>query len=411
MLKLILLLFALLLLGYFYFNFLQNKSSSEIPKKTNKIIVDVTEDYRALGYTGQKKLAADKNGNIYLAYRKKSGGQYEIFVAKLKGGENGYTISGTKESVSNIGNGAPQRVPSIDKDEQNNLYVVWYGANSSKNEGDRQIKFSKSDDLGESWNKWINISHVSGFNGENLWQEHPDILASNDGNIYVVLEGKDESNKNQQIKFSKSDDQGETWSEWVNINPASLAVSRPTILEAEGRIYVFAYGKIDSPVSQIYLTTSSSKGRSWSSWKNLSKSSLDARHVSAVTDGRNILVVWREGSEDLKTQLYYSYFDGKSWTKPNSVSKSSNYQFFPQLGLNSSYQASLVWIETDENFGFPSDDPKEGTIKLSTFNFSSKSFSNPKEIAKGAFYPVTLANLAAYLSTDDKYRLILTPLP
>ncbi len=410
MLKLTFLLFAFLILGGLYFNFVQSKSLGNLgPKEISGITFDVTEDYRALGYTGQKKLAVDKKGNIYLAYRKKSGGQYEVFVAKLKEKGGGYKISGTSDSISNVGEGAPQRVPSIALDQEENLYVVWYGADSSKNEGNRQIKFSKSSDQGESWSKWINISLVSGFNGENLWQEHPDILASYDGNIYVVWEGKDKENKNQQIKFSKSNDQGEIWSRWVNINPTSLAMSRPTILENDGKLYVFAYGKIDSPVSQIYFTTSSDKGKSWSSWKNLSKSSLDARAVSAVTNGRNILVVWREGSEDLKTQLYYSYFDGKSWTQPKKVFASNNYQFFPQLGLGSNNQASLVWIETNKESSFPNDDPK-GSVKSAVFDFSTKSFTSIKIRTEEAFYPITSSNFVVFSLANHEYKLILAPL-
>lgn len=411
MLKLVTLLLLLLSLGYLYFNFMQSKDlRNQNIKKLSSTKVDVTEDYRALGYTGQKKLITDNEGNIYLAYRKKVNGQYEVFIAKLKAGEKGFIISGIKDSVSNVGTGAPQRVPSIAVDKDNNLYVVWYGADSSKNEGNRQIKFSRSEDQGASWRRWINISPVQGYAGENLWQEHPDILASKDGNVYVVWEGKDRGNRNQQIKFSKSSDKGDTWDTWININPSRLAMSRPTILEAKDMLYVFAYGKIDSPTSQIYLTTSSDQGETWREWENLSNSLPDARHVSAISDGKNILTVWREGSEEENSQLFYSYFDGKSWTGPKIVSKSNKYQLFPQLGLGGNNESSLVWIETDESSDFPNDDPKEGIVKSAVFNSSSKSFVNIKELAKDAFYPVTSSNFASYLLANDEYELVLNPL-
>lgn len=419
MLKPVIILFVLLLLGYLYFNIVQSKDlSRQDLKKLPNTTVDVTQDYRALGYTGQKKLVADQDGNIYLAYRKKTNGRYEVFVAKLQKNDKGYNISGIDKSVSNVKNGAPQRVPSLAIDQNGILYLVWYGADSYKNEGDRQVKFSKSDDQGKSWNEWRNISQVPGFNGENLWQEHPDILTSSNGNLYVVWEGKDKNSQNQQIKFSKSTDMGETWTQWLNIKPSDSAQSRPTILEASGKLYVFAYGKINSPQSQIYLTTSSNQGQTWSSWQNLSKSVLDARHVSATVNGKNILAVWREGTENLKSQLYYCLFDGKSWEDPKLVSPSSSYQFFPQTGLGKSKEGILVWTETNEESDFPNDDPEEGIIKSSVFDFSSKSFKETKEIAKEAFYPIVLKkntdseqNLGAYLSADDKYKLILTPLP
>ncbi len=359
----------------------------------NNILVDVSEDYKALGFSGQKKLVSDSKGNIFVAYRKKANNYYEIFVAKLKkDGDVSYKVDFIK-NVSIVDNKASQRVPSIAIDSRDNLHLIWYGADSNNPDGDRQIKYSGSQDGGETWSKAVNISYVEGYKNQTLWQEHPNILVGGDDNLFVVWEGKDKDSNNQLIKFSKSKD-GKDWSGWKDINLSSGSQSRPTIIQDKnGLLYVFMYSKQNLNNSQIWYSISLNEGGSWSEWKNISNSSQDNRHLSVTLDSKNRLhLTWREFSlSNRKTQVRYAKFDGKDWSKSEIVSESATFQFFPQIGVSIDNSLFITWLETDKESEFPEDNPHEGTSYLVVKKEAEASFSEKLQIAKDSFFPNILS--------------------
>lgn len=353
----------------------------------SKILIDTSEDFRALGFSGQNKLSKDSNGNIFATFRKEVNDYYEIFVTKLSKNTQGKYESDKSINVSRLGNRVNQRVPSIAIDSKDNIHLVWYGADNPKREGDRQIKYIKSTDSGKNWSKALNLSYVEGYNKQNLWQEHPDILAGSNDQLFVVWEGKDKTTKNQQIKFSKSKD-GISWTEWKNIKGSSLSQSRPNIIQDKNsKLYVFMYSGQNSKESQIWYSTSSDLGESWSDWTNISNSDGDSRHVEAVVDeGSNIHAVWRQYNSSKKlTQILYSRFEGGSWSPPQVVADSPSFQFFPQIGTNKEAQVFITFLETDKKSDFPQDDPKEGRSFVS-FLEKNNTFSK-KLIADNSFYP------------------------
>ncbi|MBI2021776.1 exo-alpha-sialidase [Candidatus Daviesbacteria bacterium] len=369
----------------------------------NNVEVDSSEDYRALGFSGQKKLVSDSQGNIYVTYRKKANSYYEIFVAKLKKDEDSYQVV-FKKNVSNINNKVNQRVPSIAIDSKEQLHLVWYGSDSNNPEGNRQIKYSNSKDGGETWAKPINISYVEGFKGQNLWQEHPDIWVSKSDNLFIVWEGKDKESNDQLIKFSKSEDGGKVWSDWKDISVSSGSQSRPTIIQDKNNsLYVFMYSKQKSTNSQIWYSTSENEGETWSDWKNISNSSKDSKHLSVTLDSKNNThLVWREFNQSLgKTQIMYSKFNGQAYSQPEIISESKNFQFFPQIGVSNDDTIFIAWVETNDKSGFPEDDPKEGTAYLAVKNNGQSSPSKKLLIANEAYFP----NIIPQSKTRDSFIL------
>lgn len=424
MLKIIpILIIAMLIALFISFKATQKQQPEDVniikteDSKVNRILVDVSEDYRALGFSGQKKLVLDSKGNVYVAYRKKANNYYEIFVAKLKkdtDGDLSYEVV-FKKNVSSINNKVNQRVPSIAIDSKDNLHLVWYGADSNTQAGDRQIKYSSSKDGGETWSKAINISYVSGYKNQSLWQEHPDIWVGNDDNLFVVWEGKDKESDNQYIKFSKSKD-GKDWSDWKDINISSGSQSRPTIVQDKnGVLYVFMYSKQNLNNHQIWYSLSSNEGESWSEWKNISNSSQDSRHLSATPDSKNRLhLTWREfSSKNGKTQIMYSSFDKKDWSRKEVVSESNAFQFFPSIGVNKDDTLIISWLETANKSSFPEDDPNEGTSYIATKKSGEELFSNGFLIVKKSNLPsvAQISNSQSFVlfsKVEDNSPIVLT---
>lgn len=359
-----------------------------------KISIDVIEDNRGLGYTGQRKIVSDEEGNYYVAYRKKYEKQSEIFVTRFS--REG-KVSGTTKPIAIISE-EDQRVPSIAIDSKGIVHIVWYGSDTEKEKNNRQIKYARSSDRGETWSSWRNITFVSGYSkGEDFWQEHPSILAGSNGMLYIVWEGKDEQNKRQQIKFSRSNNGGDSWSSWKNIRVTrNNTQSRPSLAEdGNGRLYVFMYSSQGdgNDVQKIQYAGSSDRGETWNDWQPISDQKFDARHASVAQDfSGNIHIVWRSpATKNGPSQIIYRSLSESRWSDAVVVSPSSSsqYQFFPSIGvrkIGDMETVFVVWMENDGLSGFPRDDPDAGYGFISFL--SQGKFSAPARVGKGnILYP------------------------
>lgn len=361
-------------------------------KETISLKIDDIEDARGLGYSGQRKVVANSNGEIFVAYRKKYQGKSEIFVAKIVNGKSGWKISGTDSPISKVGMGVDQRVPSIAVDPKNNIHVVWYGSDLAMQTDNRQIKYSKSENSGSSWSKWKNVSIVDGYDGQDYWQEHPHIFASKAGTLFIVWEGKDQDNEHQQIKISKSTDGGETWSDWKNVKPSiENTQSRPTMVQDnKERLHLFAYSSFDSQdgKQQIKHSWSDDEGLNWSEWENVSDSENDSRHVSAAVDKEgNIMVAWRSLGESGKSQIMHRSLSSGIWSEIKAVAPSSGYQFFPSIGVGRDDGVNIIWMESEKAFDLPTENPTEGRVYMAEIEKSSSTESKIKDISKSGLYP------------------------
>lgn len=383
---LILLLVALLLAGVMFWRQLKKGAKTEIK-------IDQIEDARGLGYSGQRKIVIDKNGDAFVAYRKKYKGKSEIFVAKIFKEKSEWKVSGTEVPVSVVDRDADQRVPSIAVDNKNSIHIVWYGSDLINQINNRQIKYSKSEDGGASWTTWKNISFVNGFDKKDeYWQEHPYLFAGTGEKLFAVWEGKDVENKHQQIKFSKSIDSGDTWSAWKNIKiTPENTQSRPTLVQGKaGRLFLFAYSSIGSEDGnqQIVFSWSDNEGDDWSDWEVVSDPTFDSRHVSATMDNNdNVHLVWRSQKTPAPSVISYRSLKNDSWSEIKTVASSPQYQFFPSIGRAGDGKINVTWMESEKSSNLPTENPAEGTVHKAVLRLEE--FSQALEISNGdeSLYP------------------------
>lgn len=346
--------------------------------------VATVEDPKAMGYPDARKIVRDTSGNLYIAYRKKLGSAYQVYVSKSTNGGASWAAANGGNSVSGISGACNQRVPSIAIDSANVLHVVWYGLDSNCSDSasnERQIKYSRSTDGGTTWTAAQNIAAVSGYsdtyvyNGttydQTYWQEHPVIYIDGSDKIYVVWEGRDAAHQRiGQIKFIKSTNGGSSWTSWINIKETTSSQSRPTlVVDSAGKIFVFSYSKLPgtSQINIVY-TTSTDGGATFSNWGPVSASNVyDQRHVSAAIDtGNKIHLVWRQRDDasPAKTVIKYSKFTSPNWSAPVTVAAASGKnQFFPSIA-NAYGSQFIVWTETADDSGYPSEEPTTGKIVL-----------------------------------------------
>lgn len=356
--------------GFFYFRMSRESSAvmtvSPSPAQFENLntMIDSSDDIDSLGFPPQRKIVLDNKGNVFVAYRKKFNGNFEIFVAKISKQDGKWVVSGNEKPIVQIGGNA-QRVPAIAIDSRNGLHIVWYGADNNTQEGNRQIKYIQSQDGGQTWSEWLDISPVESYNNGDYWQEHPYISVGRNDELYVVWEGKDSQNNNQQIKFTKSQNMGKTWSHWQNISVTPGGTqSRPVIIQdSAGKLHLLMYSSLGKSIQQIQYSFSLNDGQTWSKWQNISNSFFDTRHMSAIIDKNNLIhVVWRSVTPLGPTQIYYSFLNKGQWSEPKLIAESSHNQFFPSIGIDESNNLYVTWMETDKNYNLPREKPEGGQI-------------------------------------------------
>ena len=332
--------------------------------------IGTTEDAKALGYPDTRKLVRDSTGNLYAAFRRKYNSWYQVFVAKST--DDGATWTVPSNPISVVAGSFHQRVPSIAIDSADRLHVVWYGQdNIYSGTNERQIKYSRSTDGGSTWTAWQNIAPVEGYVSGDYWQEHPVLYIDGVDNLYVVWEGRDASHTaSSQAKFTKSTDGGINWWPWANVGALTTNQSRPTmVVDSDYQIFVIAYGYWQASGKQnILYATSSNGGASFSNWSAVSaSSSYEQRHPSAAIDsGNKIHLVWRQQDPGTsgKTVIKYSKYTSPAWSASATISATSTYyQFFPSIA-NASGSQYVVWTESKNASGYPSEEPTTGRIVM-----------------------------------------------
>src|SRR5256712_11638435 len=322
-------------------------SSSQSP-------VDQISDSKGLGYSGQRKMAVDSTGNIYLAYRKAPPGlsQDEIYVAVSK--DNGKTwtdFGGGPVAIVNVlpvvsgvtqdgGTGTDQRVPSIAIDSKNQIHVVWYGRDQVyTGANERQVKYSMWN--GVAWLPWINISPVLGYSGSTFWQEHPVIVVGKDDVLHVLWEGADSGSAGvQQIKHSMSTDGGYTWTNRENIAPVDQsAQSRPdAVVDQNGNVFVAWYGGVSGTTgTRIKYTRWNIGTATWDPVQIVvGIEGFNQKHVSLGIDQSNTLrLIW----------------DGPDSSHSNSLVKYSS------LNLNLTSPSWSAWTNINTGTSLNQSDP------------------------------------------------------
>lgn len=377
---------------------------------SNEITIDKSEDVRTLGYSGQRKLAEDETGRSYIAYRKVYKGKYQIFASVLDKREDDYYLEHVIEPISIGQDNIIQRVPGVAIDEVGAVHLVWYGSVDENQDKNRQIQYSRSTGETNVWQSERVISLVSGFSSKfDYWQEHPDIFAGSNNDLFVVWEGKDEAHPTQQAKFSRSLDGGNTWSDWINIKPSgSYSESRPTIVEdSAGRLHVVMYSsyKTLSKTQQIQYTYSDDQGDTWSDLKILSGDDFDARHASISIAGDNVHVAYRSKQKDGDpTRIFYIEGNGDSWSEPVMVSgsESTSYHFFPSISVSLDGNVCIAWNQTRDESSYPSESPESGDIYMSCS--MGDVFDSPMKITTNGSN--VYANLSLHITSLQRIPIV-----
>ncbi len=228
-------------------------------------------------------IAIDSNDDIHVAWYGKDAThtsdqvKYSKFTTSWSAWVNIQPISGYTNYFCTIA-----------VDSNDDVHIAWYGKDAS-NPTYYQIKYSK---FTTSWSSWINISVVSGSS-----QYRPSITIDSNDDLHVVWHGADATTGGfYAVKYSKFTT---SWSAWVSIQPISGHSPQYATLtfDLSGDLYVACHSTDAS--NPTYTQIKYSKfTTSWSAWTNVSTTTTDYNQFASICKTFNNfelpIIIWRD---------------------------------------------------------------------------------------------------------------------
>ncbi len=211
--------------------------------------------------------------------------------------------------------------PEIAVDPQDGVNVVWEDADSGVN----AVMFARSTDGGASFSEPKRLSSGEGRADE------AQIAADSSGRLNVVW--VDESSGSSQAYYSRSTDQGETFSEPINAsNMPDGNIHKPVVVVFNDNVYlVYQDGDLfgeDNGDRQVFLATSDDGGLTFGASRQVSRADGQcgrAHSPAMVVDSRGMLhIVWIDASvvrpcADEGILFYRNTTDGRRFSAQKEI--------------------------------------------------------------------------------------------
>lgn len=288
--------------------------------------------------------------NVYVVWYDYSPGQSDIFFGQSND-------TGKSFNVINIRTPEPSFNPWIASWE-NYVYLVWNNGGRTTTvdlpngesrivdviTGEEEIFFGLSKDYGQTFE----FSNISNTPGKISW--NPRIRAV-ESNVYLVW--NEMTGKASDIFFSASNDNGNSFSTPINVSHNPLESIDAGIAVSQNNIYL-VWNQKSSNSSDIFFSKSVDNGNSFSEPINLSKSedfSQTGRDTQIALAGNNVFVVWFEGT-NIDSDVFFtkSADGGMTFSKPINLSQTSGRSELSQIAANKE-NLYVIWQDYSQGNG------------------------------------------------------------
>src|SRR3972149_1512931 len=272
------------------------------------------------------------DNSVYLVWTDTSPGNNDIFFSKSTNGAMNF------ENIINLSkNNGVSFNPWIRVNE-NNVYIVWNDEsphlppNIHRDAGDIDVFLGDLDILIATSHDGGSKFDVSNLSNSQGMSSNPRIAVSGN-NVYVVW--NEETMAGYEIFFSKSTDNGKTFSEPINVSKSDAESLDAGLPGSGGNVYI-VWHESTQDTSDIFFAASDNDGLSFGLPINLSTMegipSL-TRDTQMVASGNNIFVVWYNQNINNGIFLAKSSDGGRTFGAPINLNDFNNAEF-AQIAVN-----------------------------------------------------------------------------
>jgi len=254
-----------------------------------------------------------------------------------------------------------------------NVYVIWEDNIS----GNKEVLFRASHDKGQTFGSIINLSN-------NNSTSYSPIIFSHGNNVYVVWT---DYTFNNDIFFRASHDKGQTFGSTINVSNNTGTSFTPDIFSHGNNVYVVWTDTISRVSNDIFFTSSIDNGQTFSKPVNLSNNNGSSTIPQVSSSGTNVYVTWMDNSiGDLEIFFAFSIDNGQIFSSPINLSNSPGISQLPQI---SSFGDNVYVVWEDKTPGiydiFLASSNDKGQTFGSTINLSNNTgySENPQITSSG----------------------------
>ena len=237
-------------------------------------------------------------------------------------------------NTTNLTNNSEDSIYGQIESFENNIYVVWQeSVTETLPEHNYDIFFIKSEDNGKTFSKAINLSNSSEFS------ERPQIAVSKNG-IFIVWTDTINPN-NKEIIFTKSEDNGKTFSKAVNISNNSKNSSSQEISVFNENVYVVWQESDKSNIGEsnegdIVFVKSIDGGNTFKDSILLVNNTIDA-FPKIDSYGNNVYIVWNNENKNSSGLFLVKSSD-----------KGNNFDEVIKLSVDNNFGESQISVNKNE---------------------------------------------------------------
>ncbi|MGD1837380.1 MAG: sialidase family protein [Nitrososphaeraceae archaeon] len=262
------------------------------------------------GFEAADPQIAAKGDNVYIVWDDENGDLIKFSFST----DNGQTFSPPND-LSTDENTSQSPQIALHRDH---IYVVWQDFAP----GNGEIFFSFSTDNGQSFSQPDNISNTDGISSSPM-------IGTKGDNVYVVW--RDTTPGNQDIFFSFSTDNGITFSEPDNISNTDGDSTLPRIATSGYNVYIVWEDETPGN-NDIFFSFSTNNGQSFSQPDNISNNDGASDDPMISAKGDNVYVVWRDNTpSNFETFFSFSTNNGQSFSQPDNISNNDGDSNPPQI--------------------------------------------------------------------------------
>jgi hypothetical protein len=208
-------------------------------------------------YSGPRASIAVSGNNVYLTWWDNKTGNNEVFFAASNDGGK------TFDKSINLSNAKGGSADSQIAAEGDNVYVTWWDNKT----GDWQVFSRASIDNGKTFGDAVSLKSI-GHSPVNSLKAPPantisvdTIVGTSGNNEYVTW--WDNTTGNWEVSFAKSNDNGKTFGDTINVSNSSDALSLGARIAAEGNNVYIAWMEIKGGEKQVMFRASNDNGKTF----------------------------------------------------------------------------------------------------------------------------------------------------